>query len=53
VQNLKRQQNIQRMRERVDEILDKINEVGFDGLNEEERRILRDASERLGQEKES
>jgi membrane associated rhomboid family serine protease len=53
VQMLKRQQNMQRMRERVDEILDKINEVGFEQLNEEERRILRDASERLGQEKET
>jgi membrane associated rhomboid family serine protease len=53
VQTLKREQNMQRMRERVDEILDKINEVGFDGLNDEERRILKDASERLSQEKET
>jgi membrane associated rhomboid family serine protease len=53
VRMLKKQQNMQRMRERVDEILDKINEVGFEHLNEEERRILRDASERLSQEKET
>ena len=53
VRQLKKQQNMQRMRERVDEILDKINEVGFEQLNEEERRILRDASEQLSQEKET
>lgn len=53
VQQLKRQQNIQRMKERVDEILDKINEVGYDHLDESERKILRDASERLSQERET
>jgi membrane associated rhomboid family serine protease len=53
VQQLKRQQNIQRIKERVDEILDKINEVGYEHLDESERKILRDASERLSQEKET
>jgi len=48
----RRRQKIQRLRERVDEILDKINEVGYDNLTDEEKRILKDASEHLSQEKE-
>jgi len=52
VQHLKKQQNMQRFRERVDEILDKINEVGYDKLNDEEKRILQDASEKFSQEHE-
>jgi len=50
-QKQKSQQNMQRFRERVDEILDKINEVGYDKLNAEEKRILQEASQQLGQEK--
>ncbi len=38
--------------ERVDDILDKINEVGYDQLSEEEKRILQEASQKYGQEKE-
>jgi len=53
IRNVKRQQAIQHMRERVDEILDKINEVGYDALNDDEKQILRDASQRLGQEEEA
>lgn len=53
VQTLKKQQNMQRIRERVDEILDKINEVGYDKLNDEEKRILQDASEKFSQEQEN
>jgi len=45
VRNIKKQQAIQHMRER--------NEVGYDALNEEEKEILRDASQRLGEEKEA
>jgi len=52
VRTLKKQQVMQQIRERVDEILDKINEVGYDHLNEEEKRILREASEKFSQEKE-
>lgn len=52
VHDLKKYQAMQRIRERVDEILDKINEVGYDGLSPEEKRILQEASERFGQEKE-
>lgn len=35
------------LRERVDAILDKINEVGYDNLSEEEKRILNQASRNL------
>jgi len=52
VQYIKKQQDMQRIRERVDEILDKINEVGYEKLNAEEKRILQDASEKLAREKE-
>lgn len=52
VQNLKKHQAMQRIRERVDEILDKINEVGYDQLDENEKRILQEASEKFSQEKE-
>ncbi|MFQ5674557.1 MAG: rhomboid family intramembrane serine protease [bacterium] len=51
VQGLKRQQAMYQMRERVDEILDKINEVGYDQLNEDEKRILKDASQRIGEDR--
>jgi len=52
VQSLKKYQAMQQIRERVDEILDKINEVGYDGLSEEEKGILREASQKFSQEKE-
>lgn len=52
LKKLKGQQNMQRFRERVDEILDKINEVGYDKLNAEEKRILQQASQQLSQKKE-
>ncbi|MFQ5750377.1 MAG: rhomboid family intramembrane serine protease [bacterium] len=50
---LKKQQDMQRFRERVDEILDKINEVGYAKLNDEEKRILQEASQQFSQEKEA
>lgn len=53
VQTLKKHQAMQNIRERVDEILDKINEVGYDHLDAEEKRILQEASEKFSQEKES
>ncbi|NIT69789.1 rhomboid family intramembrane serine protease [candidate division KSB1 bacterium] len=53
VRNLKKQQDMQRFRERVDEILDKINEVGYDKLDDEEKRILQEASQQYSQEKET
>lgn len=52
VQGLKKHQAMQRMRERVDEILDKINEVGYEGLDDEEKRILQDASQKFSEERE-
>lgn len=52
IQNLRKQQTIQRMRERVDEILDKINEVGYDNLSEDEKKLLQQASHLFSQEKE-
>ena len=53
VQTLKGRQAMHEIRERVDEILDKINEVGYDQLDDEEKRILQEASQKYGQEKES
>lgn len=38
---------------RVDEILDKINEVGIDNISAEDRRFLEEASSRLSREKKS
>ena len=52
LQKLKKQQDMRQFRERVDEILDKINEVGFDKLSDEEKRILQDASQQFSQEPE-
>ncbi len=49
---LKKQQHKQQFRERVDEILDKINEVGYENLNAEEKRTLQEASQQYSQEKE-
>jgi membrane associated rhomboid family serine protease len=44
----RRQQEIQ-LRERVDAILDKINEVGYENLSDEEKQILKKASQYLSQ----
>jgi membrane associated rhomboid family serine protease len=44
----RRQQEVQ-LRERVDIILDKINEVGYENLTEEEKQILKKASQYLSQ----
>ena len=53
LQKLKKQQDMNRVREKVDEILDKINEVGYDKLNDEEKRILHEASKQFSQEQET
>jgi membrane associated rhomboid family serine protease len=47
---VRRRQHEMNLRERVDVILDKINEVGYDHLTHEEKQILKRASEFLGQE---
>jgi len=52
IRTLKKHQDLQNMRERVDEILDKINEVGYEHLDSDEKRILREASQKFSQEKE-
>lgn len=52
LQKLKKDQNMQRFRERVDAVLDKINEVGYDNLNADEKRLLQEASEQLSRQKE-
>jgi len=44
----RRQQEVQ-LRERVDAILDKINEVGYENLSEQEKQILKEASQYLNQ----
>jgi membrane associated rhomboid family serine protease len=44
----RRQQEVQ-LRERVDVILDKINEVGYENLSEDEKQILKKASQYLSQ----
>jgi membrane associated rhomboid family serine protease len=53
IQDLKKQQAMQRIRERVDEILDKINEVGYDNLSEDEKKLLQEASHLFSQQKET
>ncbi len=47
---VRRRQDEMHLRERVDAILDKINEVGFDNLTPEEKQILKRASQSLNQE---
>ena len=47
-----RQQKLQ-LRESVDSILDKINEVGYENLTEEEKATLKQASQKLSKEEES
>ncbi len=53
IQRLKREQDMQRFRERVDQVLDRINEVGYENLNEEEKRLLQQASRQFSQERET
>ena len=48
---VRRRQDEMQLREKVDVILDKINEVGYDNLTEEEKQILHRASQKLKQEK--
>ncbi|NUO78792.1 rhomboid family intramembrane serine protease [candidate division KSB1 bacterium] len=48
---VRRRQHEIHLRERVDAILDKINEVGYDNLTDEEKQILKRASQILSQEK--
>lgn len=52
IQNMKKRQAMQRIRERVDQILDKINEVGYDNLSEDEKKVLKEASYLISQEEE-
>ncbi len=47
---VRRRQREINLRERVDAILDKINEVGYEKLSEEEKQILRRASQSLSRE---
>ncbi len=46
----KRQQDIREKRDEVDRILDRINEVGYDSLSDEEKKNLKKASEFLSKE---
>lgn len=48
----KRQQNL-RLRESIDNILDKINEVGYENLTRDEKALLKHASQQLSEEEES
>ncbi|MFQ5825545.1 MAG: rhomboid family intramembrane serine protease, partial [bacterium] len=52
IQTVKKRQAMQRIRERVDQILDKINEVGYDNLTEDEKNILKEASHLFSKEEE-
>jgi membrane associated rhomboid family serine protease len=49
MQVVRRRQQEAQLRERVDAILDKINEVGYENLSEEEKQILKKASQYLNQ----
>lgn len=49
-QNWQRQAELNRMRQRMDEILDKANEVGMENLTREERSFLKRASQVLKRE---
>jgi membrane associated rhomboid family serine protease len=46
----KQRQREQRLMERVDQILDKINQVGYDNLTREEKKILEQASQLLSEQ---
>lgn len=52
VRQAKRRQQEMRLRETVDEILDKINEVGYANLTDEEKAILKRASQYLNKQEE-
>jgi len=47
----RKRREYEQLRDEVDVILDKINEVGYDNLTEEERKLLYEASELIGREK--
>jgi membrane associated rhomboid family serine protease len=47
---LRKQQEIDRKRLEIDRILDRINQVGFDGITEKEKKVLKEASEFLSKE---
>jgi membrane associated rhomboid family serine protease len=47
---IKKKQRIVNLRQEVDLILDKINEVGYENLTEKEKRILKEASNSLSNE---
>jgi membrane associated rhomboid family serine protease len=46
----KKREREQRLMERVDQVLDKINQVGYDNLTREEKKILEQASQHLSQQ---
>ncbi len=48
----KKRERDQRLLDRVDQILDKINQVGYENLTKEEKRALEEASQLLSQESE-
>ncbi|HHL73702.1 MAG TPA: rhomboid family intramembrane serine protease [Bacteroidetes bacterium] len=50
IQHAKRRQQQLQLRENVDAILDKINDVGFENLTDEEKELLRRASKDLKEE---
>jgi membrane associated rhomboid family serine protease len=49
----KKREREQRLFERVDQILDKINQVGYDNLSKEEKKTLEEASQLLSQQSET
>jgi membrane associated rhomboid family serine protease len=46
----KKREREQRLMERVDQILDKINQVGYDNISKEEKKILEQASQLLSEQ---
>ncbi len=44
-------QKMKSLEQQVDEILDKMNEVGYEGLSKEEKRILKKASDLFSRDK--
>jgi PP-loop superfamily ATP-utilizing enzyme len=48
----KQREREQKLLERVDQILDKINQIGFDNLTKEEKKTLEEASQFLSQQSE-
>ena len=46
----KRKAEVKRLRDEVDSLLDKINEVGYENLSPKEKKLLKDASRFLSQE---